>query len=175
MKKMVIQFHATHDDLLRFVLEMIKNGWKIGGIILFPEFSIKCVTEDLNASDINDFDMIIISKKLIQTADSYEDFINNQDNNLGITVGKEKDDKLFETSMWTYTELEIDPDWKKMINLIKKRMNRGAWVINPYNKNRKFDKSHMYTDDAKMAYEKGVKICPIAGWNIYELTNENSQ
>lgn len=171
---MVIQFHATHDDLLRFVLEMIKNDWEIGGIILFPEFNIKCVTKNLNASDINDFDMIIISKQPIQIADSYEDFIKNQDNNLGITVGKEKGDKLFETSMWIYTELEIDPDWKKMINLIKKRMNRGAWVINPYNKNRKFDKNHMYTDDAKTAYKKGVKICPIAGWNIYELTNENS-
>lgn len=29
-----------------------------------------------------------------------------------------------------------------------------------------------YTINAKKAYEKGMEICPVAGWNIYELIDE---
>ena len=30
----------------------------------------------------------------------------------------------------------------------------------------------MYTDNAKMLYENGITICPVADWNEYELTGE---
>jgi len=30
----------------------------------------------------------------------------------------------------------------------------------------------MHLGNAKLAYENGVAICPIAGWNVYELKNE---
>ena len=74
--------------------------------------------------------------------------------------------------MGIWSELEIDPDFKKTITSFKKKMNKGAWVINPYNNARKYYKNHMYTNNARLAYEKGIKILPVAGWNLYELKNE---
>ena len=65
-----------------------------------------------------------------------------------------------------------DPDWKKIINKLKRSMNRGAWVKNPKTGAREYYKKHMYTDNAKKLYENGIAICPIADWNEYELTNE---
>ena len=172
MKRISIQFHATCFDLFEFIIEMKKNSFSVCGLILFPQFEIKKITEELEAYDIKKFNMVITSKLDIQNEDSYGSFIKKQDNNLIITIGKESDDELYESSMEIWSELEIDSDLKKYITSYKKKMNRGAWVLNPYNNSRKYYKNHMYTINARLAYERGVKIYPVAGWNLYELKNE---
>lgn len=172
MKKINIQFHATYIDLFDFVMEMKKNKFIVVGLILFPQFEIIKINEKLDAFDIKKFNMIVISKLDIQKEDNYSTFLKKQDNNLLITIGKELDDELYESSMGIWSELEIDPDFKKIITSFKKKMNRGAWVLNPYNNAREYYKNHMYTNNARLAYERGVKIHPVVGWNLYELKNE---
>ena len=172
MKKVNIQFHATHDDLYEFIMEMKKKQYTVFGVILFPQFNILSISENIETSEMMVLDMIVVSKKAISKTDNYRDFMKNQDNNLVITAGKEVDYKLYESSMGVWSELEIDSDYKKIINSFKKKMNRGACVLNPYSNIKKYYKNHLYTCNAKKAYEKGVKICPVAGWNEYELTNE---
>ncbi|MBQ3891651.1 MAG: hypothetical protein II740_09945, partial [Lachnospiraceae bacterium] len=97
------------------------------------------------------------------------DFLKNLDNKLGITIGKETEEKLLESSMWVWAEREIDSDLRRIINSFKKIMNRGAWVIGPNDSSKKYYKNHMYTNNAKTAYENGILICPLAGWNHYEF------
>lgn len=171
MVKLSIQFHATYIDLFEFVIEMYKNNFSVCGLILFPRFEIIKITEELETCDMKKFNMIIISKLDIQNEDSYESFIKKQDNNLLITIGKESNDELYESSMGIWSEFEIDSDFKQYITSFKKKMNRGAWVLNPFNNSRKYYKNHMYTNNARLAYERGVRILPIAGWNLYELKN----
>lgn len=48
---------------------------------------------------------------------------------------------------------------------------RGAYVVTPDGKRGYYPK-HSYTIGAQEAYEKGVAIKPIAGWNYYMLKRE---
>ena len=166
-----IQFHATSVDIFNYISEMMNKGFKTCGIKLFPDFEILMDFKELKPTDINDLDIIIISKVYIQTADNYKEFIAKQEGNLGISVGKEKDGKLFESSMWMFTENDFDPDLKKSMMAFKKIMIRGAYVRNPYRNTKQYYKNHLYTPKAKRAFEKVVTICPIAGCNVYELEN----
>ena len=158
MKSINAQFHAANSDLLKFILEMKNKNFYVCGIKLF-DFEIVNITDDLNEKAVN-----------FTKADTYEDFLKAQVNNLQLSIGKEKDGKLFESSLSVTAVDEIDPDWKKIINKLKRSMNRGAWVKNPKTGTREYYKNHMYTDNAKQLYENGITICPIAGWNEYELT-----
>ena len=171
---MQTQFHATNSDLLKFILEMKNKNFYVCGIKLF-DFEIVNITDDLNEKAVNELDMVFVSKKAIPKADTYEDFLKAQDNNLQLSIGKEKDGKLFESSLSVTSVNEIDPDWKKTINKLKRSMNRGAWVKNPKTGAREYYKNHMYTDNAKKLYENGIAICPVAGWNEYELTQASEE
>ena len=171
MKSIQAQFHAANADLLKFILEMKSKNFYVCGIRLF-DFEIVNINDDLDEKAVNELDMVFVSKKAITSAETYNDFIKAQDNNLQLSIGKEKDDKLFESGLSVTSVDEIDPDWKKIINKLKRSMNRGAWVKNPKTGAREFYKDHMYTDNAKLLYKNGITICPIAGWNEYGLTNE---
>lgn len=171
MKKTSFQFHATSVDIHSFVVEMIGKGFFTSGIKTYPVFEIFLDITMMTPKEINDLDMIFISKSKITIVDNYKEFIAKQDNNIGITVGKERDGKLFESTMWIYSESEIDSDLMKYIKNFKKKLNRGAWLKSPFSNQRKYFKNHMYTTNAKIAFENGIIICPIAGWNTYELTD----
>ena len=174
MKSMQTQFHAANSDLLKFILEMKNKNFYVCGIKLF-DFEIVNITDDLDEKAVNELDMVFVSKKAITPAETYNDFIKAQDNNLQLSIGKEKDGKLFESSLSVTAVDEIDPDWKKIINKLKRSMNRGAWVKNPKTGAREYYKKHMYTDNAKKLYENGIAICPVAGWNEYELTQASEE
>lgn len=171
MEKLSIQYHATHEDILEFI-SAIDERYVVGKVILFPDFKVVEVGKEAKAAEIEDADMLVISKSNIQQSDDYNSFIKMQDNNLVINAGKEDDNKLCESQMSVWTEGELDSDFVKIVKTFKKQMNRGAWVVNPINGAKKYYKNHLYTDRAKLAYEKGIKICPVAGWNIYELLND---
>ncbi len=173
MKKISLQFHGTTKDIYDFVFSYLENhSYNIYGVVIFSRFIIENISMDSTIYDFKRYDMIIFSKDEINICDNYKDFICEQDNNLCITVGYNDDNILKEFVMWTKNDNEIDNDWKKIITKYKKQLLKGAWVVNPNNKNRTYYKNHRYTADAKQAYEQGTIICPIAGWNVYELTND---
>ena len=174
MKSINAQFHAANSDLLKFILEMKSKNFYVCGIRLF-DFEIVNITDDLNGKTVNELDMVFVSKNAFTKSDTYEDFVKAQDNNLQLSIGKEKDGKLFESSLSVTSVNEIDPDWKKIINKLKRSMNRGAWVKNTKTGAREYYKNHMYTDNAKRLYENGITICPVAGWNEYELTQASEE
>ena len=172
MEKLSIQYHATHEDILEFI-SAIDERYVVGKVILFPDFKVVEVGKEAKAAEIEDADMLVISKSNIQQSDDYNSFIKMQDNNLVIRLGKEHDNKLYESSMFVWTERELDNDFVKIIKSFKKQMRRGAWVLNPNSGVKKYYNNLLYTDRARQAYEKGVTICPIAGWNLFELTNDD--
>jgi hypothetical protein len=62
--------------------------------------------------------------------------------------------------------------WKKIIIEFKKKLFKGAWIINPNIEEKHYSKNHYYTENAKKEFLKGVKISPIAGWNYYLLSSD---
>ncbi|MBR4085963.1 MAG: hypothetical protein IKK33_16950 [Lachnospiraceae bacterium] len=173
MKTMSLQFHATIEDIYEFIIGVKDiQSYRICGITYFPNFTIENVEENMDVTDIKKYDYIVISKNRIPSAKNNYEFMKLQNNNLIIDIGTNNSEGIKESVISVFSETEIDSDWRKLLNNYKKSLLRGAWVLNPGTNAKSYYKNHKYTVNAKKAYESGVKICPIAGWNIYELTNE---
>ncbi len=173
MSKTNLQFHAMPEDICKFINTLLQDKqYTACGVFLFPDFAAKSITDELTIDDIAKYDMVVILTQEIQYSDNYRDFIRCQDNNLGITIGHEADGKLEESSMWVFAEHEIVQVWKTIIGRFKRSLLKGAWVVNPTSGDRGFYKDIRFTVNAKRAYENGMEICPIAGWNRYELIGE---
>lgn len=171
MKKKNIQFHATIEDIYDFILSFYDNRYTICGVAFSPNFEIEYLSKEL--INIKKYHCIVISKKEIHTAKNNYEFMKMQDNNLIIEIGKIDNEMIKESAISVFSETEIDTEWKKIISTFKKSMLRGAWVVNPNpNGGKVYYKNHLYTENAKNAYENGIKICPICGWNVYELSDE---
>lgn len=168
-----MQFHATIEDIHEFILSVIGNhSYRVCGVAYSPYYTIEDIEGNIDIKDIKKYDYIVISKDSIPRADNNYNFMKLQNNNLFIDIGKNNNKEIKESAISVFSETEIDSDWKRIINKYKKSMLKGAWVVNPDTNKKTYYKNHKYTVNAKLAYENGVKICPIGGWNIYELTNE---
>lgn len=162
-------------DIFEFVNDLLRHEiYNACGVIITPSLKFENISIVSCINDFKKYDMIIVGKEKIIYCDNYKEFICKQNNNLGITVGYNGGDILKESIMWINAENEIDKDWKRIINKYKKSLLKGAWVVNPNTNAKSYYKNHMYTVNAKLAYEKGIKMCPVAGWNIYELTNDQN-
>lgn len=173
MSKTNLQFHAMTEDICKFINTLLQDKqYSACGVILFPEFAAKSITDELSTDEIAKYDIVVISTQEIRYSDNYRDFMRRQDNNLGITIGHLADNKLNESSMWVFSEHEIARVWKTLIGRFKRSLLKGAWVVDPVSGDRSYYKNIRYTENAKKAYENGMEICPVAGWNRYELTGE---
>lgn len=173
VSKTNLQFHAMPEDIYKFIKKLLQEKcYSVCGVILFPDFVAKSIEDELTIDDFTKYDMVVISTQEIQYADNYRDFMRCQNNNLGVTIGHEVDNKLKESIMWVFAEHEIAQAWKTIIGRFKRNLLKGAWVVNPISGEKDYYKNHRYIINAKKAYEKGMEICPIAGWNKYELIDE---
>ncbi len=85
---------------------------------------------------------------------------------------RRKETELSESSMGVVSDDTIDALWEKVIRQFKKGLLKGVYVVTP-NGNSRYYPGHWYTQGAKDAYEKGVRIKPLAGWNQYILKRES--
>lgn len=173
MKRLCIQFHATAKELVDFVKKVLTdNRYNICGIQYFP-FVIDTLSGELNESELKRYEHIVIAKGDIPTAETNGTFMRLQSNNLIIDIGADENDAVLKESAFTvFSEEGIDADWKKAIADFKKQLHKGAWAVNPSANTKDFYKNHLYTEGAKQAYERGVRIVPVGGWVYYELKQE---
>ena len=59
--------------------------------------------------------------------------------------------------------------WKKRLAKLKRTFRKGAYLASPYLDSKTYYKNTYYTDGAKAAYDRGVKLMAAAGWNYYRL------
>ena len=173
MARMNVQFHATIEDIFDFLVNMLNMKYYVKGTILFPDFECYSISEIVSVNDIKKYDRFFISKEIIEDASTYNEFVTKQINNIGIDIGSQKEGTMTEMIMWICSENKIDSDFRKIINKFKKSMLKGAWGVGPKpNSEKYFYKNHLYTENAKKAYEQGVKLCAYAGSTYFELMNE---
>ena len=89
-------------------------------------------------------------------------YLKEKRGDLIISLGKEEETELSESSMGAVSDDTIDALWEKVITHFKKGLLKGAYVVTP-NGNSRYNPGHWYTQGAKDAYEKGVRIKPLAG------------
>ncbi|MBQ9083914.1 MAG: hypothetical protein IJY28_10560 [Clostridia bacterium] len=59
--------------------------------------------------------------------------------------------------------------WKKKISQFKRTLLKGAYVVNPHFDRKAYYKNVYYTTGAKAAFDHGIQMKPMAGWNFYLL------
>lgn len=158
MQKTCMQFHATVNELYIVISEMLDKGYSVMGFILSREFKLISVNKQTGIDEFRSLFGVIVSKKEIEKDNSYADFLEKRNDFLGMYIGEETDSYLLESTIWAASKDSIDPDWRRFINRFKRKMLRGAWIINPETNSRGYYKNHMYSAGAKERYDSGVVI-----------------
>lgn len=165
-----IQFHARKSEIIDFVQEIVeKNDLRVYGISIFPKYESKEISS-FDYDKCKNFEEIIVCKNKLNIEDEkqYGEYLDQKKGDLFIDLGKDDGVELVESSMGVLAKDSIDILWKKIITLFKKRLLKGAYVATPQGYKKYYPK-HWYTVGAKEAYEKGIVIKPIGGWNYYML------
>ena len=171
---MCIQFHAKKNEIIDFIRNVVnENHLKAFGVTIFPEYDAKEIFLP-GEEKFDNFNKIIVCKNQIEigSREQYNEYLNEKRGDLTILIGKDDETELVESSMGVFSSENIDAFWKKVIAQFKKKLLKGAYVVAPSGCSRYYPK-HWYTIGAKEAYERGVVIKPIAGWNQYLLKEEN--
>lgn len=173
MRQTNLQFHARRNEIINFIRNIVnENSLKAFGITLFPEYEAK----EIFLSDremYENYKVIVVCKSWIDIGNEerYNEYLNGKRGDLIIFLGKDDEAELGESSMGVLSIDNIDTFWKKVITQFKKELLKGAYVVSPNGCSRYYPK-HWYTQGAKDAYEKGIIIKPLAGWNCYLLEKQ---
>jgi len=172
MKKSIIQFHATPEELFEF-LNCLRNEVKFSvAIIGWKPFSLKLVSKyeefdfnKLGTIGKSDFIRVVISSsESLTPADSEGRFYNQNAGSVTIDIGVYSDNSLGESAL-SFMSSNIDEIEfaNKIISRLKKITSAGVMAVNPDTGAESIIKTHRYTQAAKMLYDSGIRIMPIAG------------
>ena len=92
----------------------------------------------------------------------------SEENSLFVHTGA-SDESIRESSAGLKGEGPEFDYWKKRLSKLKRTFRKGAYLASPYLDSKTYYKNTYYTDGAKAAYDRGVKLMAAAGWNYYRL------
>lgn len=92
----------------------------------------------------------------------------SEENSLFVHTGA-SDEGIRESSAGLKGEGPEFDYWKKRLSKLKRTFRKGAYLASPYLDSKTYYKNTYYTDGAKAAYDRGVKLMAAAGWNYYRL------
>lgn len=173
MKQTGIQFHALNSEVVNFIKEAAKkNDLRVYGVTWFPQYSARelFLDEGDNWENCNE---IIVCRNEIEISHEklYDEYLHKKCGDLIVMLGHDDGKELVESDMGVISNDDIDRLWKNMIANFRKKLLRGAYVVTPTGSQKYYPK-HGYTLGAKRAYERGVVIKPLAGWNLYRLEEQ---
>jgi hypothetical protein len=176
MAKINFQFHATSDEILNFIKACtIEYNLYVAILQSFPTFRVTLpnpideVIDNIDGSKKNYIYLYTYIPDL--EAKNQWEFLDKNPDGLYITIGKDYDNQLEQSSIGSIVlDDETQKLWKKIIMKFKSNTSTGAWVVNPEYDAKGYYKHHRYTAGAKKAYLEGVRILPFAGWNYYILS-----
>lgn len=176
MKSIAIQFHATTEELLEYVVSVsVEHGLVITMMVLKPfslttldsEPSLGEITDKLQQGDLR---LVLNTENPNNDVISPNKFLDANPGSILIDVGTLSDSGLKESA------LSFMSDQKdkvliagKLASKLKKLTKAGAIAVNPVTGAEANIRSHRYTNGAKLMFNEGVKILPIAGNSLYKL------
>ena len=173
MKKTNFQFYATHDEILRFIDEVLSvNDVYVYLVRLVPEYrALEVKHNQLHELSRWTFALFSVCRREINTKEEYAVYSQSPHGDLVMCIGDESETELRESSVGATAEYAVNPAWTKLISRLKKNCLKGAYVVTPQNTRQYYPHIH-YSQGAQMAYRKGKMIRPMAGWNYVELISE---
>ena len=92
----------------------------------------------------------------------------SEENSLFVHAGV-SDDCIRESSAGLKGEGPEFDYWKRRLTKLRRIFRKGAYLASPYSDSKTYYKNTYYTDGAKAAYDRGVKLMQVAGNHYYLL------
>ena len=174
MKKIMIQFHATLEELVEYINSISSELGLFMTVMVLRPFALREVDGELCTEALIDGDVRIIftAQKPSMDASSPNNFYDLNPGTIGLHIGRMSEKGLKESSLaFMSDDKEKAALANKVASRLKKITKAGAIAVNPVNGAEANARSHRYTEGAKVLYDEGVKILPIAGNSFFKLTD----
>jgi len=178
MKSIMIQFHATLEELVEYLNSMSSNFGLIITMMTFKPFALKQVEGHISISDFllegenADVRLMLSKGKLDLDASSPNNFLDINTGTVVFDIGRLLEGGLHESALAFMSD---DKDKiaiaNKLATKLKKMTKAGVIAVNPVSGAEAKIRSHRYTVGAKAQYEEGIKILPAAGNSFLKLSD----
>ncbi|PWK52946.1 hypothetical protein [Pleionea mediterranea] len=173
MKKIMIQFHATLEELVEYVNSISSELGLVMTLMVLSPFSVRKLGGELSVDDLNidgNIRIIFTSQKPSMDASSPNNFYDLNPGTIGLHIGRLTEKGLKESVLaFMSDDKEKAAMANKIASRLKKKTKAGAIAVNPVNGVEASARSHRYTQGAKSMYDDGVKILPVAGNSFFKL------
>ncbi|GGJ05859.1 hypothetical protein GCM10007978_49310 [Shewanella hanedai] len=176
MKSISIQFHATSEELLNFVISVSSELKLVVTMMTLKPFNLTIVEGKLELSEFLDKLKVGDLRLVLSTATpcieftSPNNFLDANSGSILIDIGPLSDLGLEESAL---SFISSEKDKISIANNVSSKLKRitkaGAIAVNPINGAEAKIRTHRYTQGAKVMADNGVKILPIAGNSFYKL------
>lgn len=173
MKKIMIQFHATLEELVDYINAVNSEFGLFMVMMIIRPFTLKEVDGEMSVDDLQfdgDIRVVFLNEKPNISASSQNEFYDLNPGSIGLHIGRLTDEGLKESALAFMSD---DKDKASLANKFASRLKKvtraGAKAVNPVNGAEANVRSHRYTEGAKSMYDQGVKILPVAGNSFYKL------
>jgi hypothetical protein len=173
MKKIMIQFHATLEELVEYINSVHSEFGSFMTLMVLRPFTLKAIDGKISADELQcngDTRIVFTEEKPNITASSPNEFYDSNPGSVGLHIGKLTVDGLQESAL-AFMSDDKDKAAKatKIASRLKRITKAGATAVNPVNGAEVNARAHRYTQGAKSKYDQGVKILPVAGTSYYRL------
>ncbi len=175
MKKIMIQFHATLEELVEYVNSTSSELGLVMTLMILRPFTLRKIEGELSVDDLNidnDIRVILTSCEPSMDASSPNNFYDLNPGTIDLDIGRLTEQGLKESALaFMSDDKEKIAIANKIAARLKKITKPGAIAVNPVNGAEANARSHRYTIGAKSMYDEGIKILPVAGNSFFKLTD----
>jgi len=175
MKKIMIQFHATLEELVEYINSISSELGLFVTVMVLRPFALRETDGALSVEELSidgDIRIILTVQKPSMDATSPNNFYDLNQGTIGLHIGRLTEQGLKESALAFISD---DKDKaaiaNKVASKLKKLTKTGAIAVNPVNGAEANARSHRYTSGAKALYDEGIKILPVAGNSFFKLSD----
>jgi hypothetical protein len=175
MKKIMIQFHATFEELVEFTNTTSSKLDLFVTLMVLRPFTLRERDGELSVKELNvdgDIRIILTAQNPSLDVSSPNNFYDFNQGAIGLHIGRLTERGLEESALaFMSADKEKAVIANRVASSLKKLTKAGATAVNPINGAEARARSHRYTEGAKAMYDNGEKILPLAGNNFFKLAD----
>lgn len=175
MKKMMIQFHATPEELVDYANSITSELGLFMAVMVLKPFALRKADGNLSVDELSingDIRVFFATQKLSMDASSPNHFYDLNPAAIGLHIGRLSEQGLGESTLAYMSDDKASAVIaSKVASRLKKLTRSGVIAVNPVNGIEGSVRSHRYTSGAKKLYDKGIKMLPVAGHVFFKLAD----
>ncbi|MFC4701777.1 hypothetical protein ACFO4O_16620 [Glaciecola siphonariae] len=174
MKKIMIPFHATLEELVEYIHSVSSELGLFITVMSLRPFELKEIEGKLSLDELSvdrDIRVLFSAKRPSLDASSSNRFYDSNQGVIGLHIGRMTKQGLKESVLAFMSDDNKHVAMaNKVASILKKATKAGAIAVNPVNGAEANARSHRYTIGAKMLYEEGIRLLPLAGHSYFKLS-----